>query len=51
MSGHEITKVGTKFVKKKVFKLDVEIFHQRQPNCKLDSYERATKKENSTISS
>ena len=38
------TKVGTKFVKK-VFKLDVEIFHQRQPNCKLDSYERATKKE------
>ena len=45
------TKVGTKFVKKKVFKLNVEIFHQRQPNCKLDSYERATKKENSTISS
>ena len=44
------TKVGKKFVKK-VFKLDVDIFHQKQPNCKLDSYERATKKENSTISS
>ena len=44
------TKVGTKFVKK-VFKLDVDIFHQKQPNCKLDSYERTTKKENSTISS
>ena len=44
------TKVGKKFVKK-VFKLDVDIFHQKQPNCKLDSYERTTKKENSTISS
>ena len=44
------TKLGTKFVKK-IFELDVDIFHQKQPNCKLDSYERATKKENSTISS
>ena len=44
------TKVSTRFVKQ-VFKLDVDIFHQRQPNCKLYSYERATKKENSTISS
>ena len=44
------TKVSTRFVKE-VFKLDVDIFHQRQPNCKLYSYERATKKENSTISS
>ena len=44
------TKVSTRFVKE-VFKLDVDIFHQRQPICKLYSYERATKKENSTISS
>ena len=38
------TKVGTKFVKKKVFKLDIDIFHQKQPNCKLYSYERETKR-------
>ena len=38
------TEVGTKFVKKKVFKLDVDIFHQKQPNCKLNSYERAKKR-------
>ena len=40
----KFTKVGKKIVKK-FFKLNVEIFHQRQPNCKLDLYERATKKE------
>ena len=46
MSGHEIYKIKHKIcIKKKVFKFDVEFFHPGQPNCKLDSYERATKKE------
>ena len=39
------TKLSTKGVKK-VFKLDVELFHQKQPNCKLDFLEITTENEN-----
>ena len=35
----------------KVFKLDVQFFHQKQPNCVLDLQEATTKNEEKKLSS
>ena len=50
ISGHDIYKSKQTICKKKI-NHDVDLFCKKQPNCKLDSYERATNKENLTISS
>ena len=51
ISGHDIYKSKQTICKKKDFNLEVDFFYQTQPNCKLDSYERAPNKENSAIAS